>query len=185
MPVGDDIAKTGRDFRCNNATKSLKHATNLSSFVRKRNILSNGAVNLKTLVKVDLSEILSKNDSTRLSEWSSQTFPAEQKTHACSDDEKSLEICNNISSFQDLSLRLTKANHTQDLITDVAPLRRGAITVIQKGSKSKLTSHGTEVFLPSINERFLRATNSRVIVEELEVFSPNLILPGAEKGTRK
>ena len=48
--VSGDIAKIGRCFRCEHVTKSLKHVTNLGSFEKKRNVVSNGVVKLKTIV---------------------------------------------------------------------------------------------------------------------------------------
>ena len=51
--------------------KTLMDITNLSSFARKRNTVSSGAVKPKTLVKVVLKENLQKDDNIRLSNWSS------------------------------------------------------------------------------------------------------------------
>ena len=65
--MGSDLAKIGRDFRCNNVMKTLKNVTNLGSFARKRNVVPSGVVKLKTLVNVVLKENLHKVDKIRLS----------------------------------------------------------------------------------------------------------------------
>ena len=63
VSVSGDISKIGRDSRCDNFTKNLKHVNNLGRFVRKLNVVSNGFVKLKTLAKVFLSEFLNLNDT--------------------------------------------------------------------------------------------------------------------------
>ena len=82
MHVGGDIAKIGRDFRCDNITNNLKFVTNLGRFARKRNVVSNGVARLKTLVKVILSKNLNKNDRVILSKWSSPSLAVDQITYA-------------------------------------------------------------------------------------------------------
>ena len=83
--VGGDIAKIGRDFRCNDFAKTLKYVTNIVSYVIKRNIISNGTLKLKTLVEIILHESLSKYDNIKISSWSSYTLTTEQITCACLD----------------------------------------------------------------------------------------------------
>ena len=90
MSVGGDIDKIGRDFRCKNVTNNLKFVTNLGSFTRKRNVVSNGVVKLKTLVKVILSNNLNKNDSFRVNTYTSPSLAVEQTTYDCLDNMKSL-----------------------------------------------------------------------------------------------
>ena len=47
VSVSGDISKTCRDFRYENVTKNLKKFINLGNFAGKRNVMSNGVVNLK------------------------------------------------------------------------------------------------------------------------------------------
>ena len=67
ISIGSDLAKIGRDFRCNDIVKTLKNITNLDSFARKRNAVSSGVVKLKTLVKIVLEEDLQKDNNIGLS----------------------------------------------------------------------------------------------------------------------
>ena len=69
VSIGGDLAKIGRDFRHNNATKTLKDVTNLGSFTQKRNFMPSSIVKLKTLVFIVLKEDLNKNDNIRLPNW--------------------------------------------------------------------------------------------------------------------
>ena len=83
---------------------------------------------------------------------------------------KSLEICNKICAFPDLSLRLTKAEATQDLIADVTPSYESVSTVTQREAKAKVTSHRTASLPPSMNQRSLHVTTSIVVIEMIEVY---------------
>ena len=84
-----------------------------------------------------------------------------------------------------LSLRLTKAEWTQDLIADVTPLHKSVRTMMQRADKAKATSHRNAALSPSMNEISLCATNSTVVVQILEFYSPNLIVQDTTKGTSK
>ena len=78
MSVSSDVAWIGRDFRCNDVAKSLKNIINLGSYVRRKNVIANGTMQLQRLVEILLRETMSKDDDVRLFEWSSSTLAPEE-----------------------------------------------------------------------------------------------------------
>ena len=66
---------------------------------------------------------------------------AEKTAYDCFHATNNLEICIQISTFPDLSLRLNKVECTQYLISDVAPFHGGVSTVVQRVAKDKVISY--------------------------------------------
>ena len=184
--VGGDLAKIGRDFNCQDKIAAMpeENIINLGLYARRRDVVQNGSIGLAELSRIVLGKEMTKDNGTRISDWTRRDLTDRQKRYCYEDGKAGIDIYNALKDLPDLSARISPDAAIAGAKVDIVPpngspacmqATRGAIGTIVGSRRCARSPPGIypSSVKPKDNERIVRVSS---------VQAPHLVVPTIKSG---
>jgi hypothetical protein len=181
--VGGDLARIAHDFDIGHAMGNRPKNTiiNLGTYARKRDVIQNGAIGMKQLIKTVLGLTVDKNKDDTFSDWNAKELSASQIKYALIDVDGPLKVFLELSKKPDLTQRLKLSEASIGKLVDVVP-RYGSVACMATRAASGRIIDAVYCESPEgIVQSKVRAGAGMVAVQLDTIYSPSLQIPHYRK----
>ena len=192
--IQGDLARLGRHFNC--AIKEHAKGKDLALIAAERGVIHRATASLDNIIRLVLYRRLNKENSARLSKWSTRTLTERQKEYAALDVSEALKAYNKLMELQDLTIRLPKHDCREGRTVAVVP-RYGSVAVMASvGAKGtifksdQLCHQGRKIYwqplhgFPEQNILMNSPNNKNVVVQITHIYALSMVIPKLKYGTQ-
>ena len=184
--VGGDMARIARDFKISSNVWSRRTSNtviNLGMYARKRDVVQNGTVGMKVLVKAILGYDMKKSDEDRFSDWNTrQKLSPAQEEYAIIDVSAPLDCYEKLQEMPDLTLRLRVEDATVGKRVDIVPRNGSVACMATRAATGCIIDANVVCQSPEgIVQQAVRAGSGMATVQIEQVYSPGLKIPHYKK----
>jgi hypothetical protein len=181
--IGGDLARLGRDFGVKDDIQRRPKSSiiNLGTFARKRDVVQNGSVGMKQLVKTVLGHTIDKHGEDTFSDWNAKQLTPEQIKYALIDVDAPLRMYEELSQKPDLTARLTTEDASVGKCVDVVPRYGSVACMATRAATGHIIEADYCVCPDGLSQKKVRAGAGMVTVQLDTVYSPSLEVPHYRK----
>eukprot|EP00956_Cyclotella_meneghiniana_P003609 scaffold4428_cov57-Cyclotella_meneghiniana.AAC.1 len=177
--IGGDLARVGRDFGLEIAIgrRPKESIVNLGTYARKRDVIPNGTIGMKPLIKIVLGFDIDKHEHDTFSDWNAPVLTPSQTKYALIDVDGPLRVYEALSKLPDLSLRLTLEEAVVGKRVDIVPRYGSVMCMATRAATGRIIDAEHCESPDGIAQAKVRAGRGMAAVQLETVYSPALEIP--------
>eukprot|EP00956_Cyclotella_meneghiniana_P022745 scaffold43394_cov22-Cyclotella_meneghiniana.AAC.1 len=177
--VGGDLSRIARDFNIGIAIgrRPKSSIINLGTYARKRDVIQNGSIGMKQLVKTVLGLTIDKSATDTFSDWNAKDLTPSQIKYALIDVDGPLKVYEELSQKPDLTERLTGDKVVIGQRVDIVPRFGHVACMATRAATGRIIDAEYCESPEGIVQTKVRAGKGMAAVQLETVYSPSLEIP--------